>query len=58
MRLRSRPVQFARLFADAATLRPFLRELLAQRRAGEPLTTPDTDDMTQDSAAPALPRAA
>lgn len=35
MRLRTRPILFARLLADAATTRPFMRALLEQRRAGE-----------------------
>ncbi|PCC70906.1 hypothetical protein SAMN02745121_02627 [Nannocystis exedens] len=38
MRLRSRPALFCRVFVDAATTRPLLRELLEQRRAAEPLT--------------------
>jgi hypothetical protein len=38
MRLRSRPALFTRVFVDAATTRPLLRELLEQRRAAEPVT--------------------
>jgi hypothetical protein len=57
MRLRSRPVQFARLFADAATSRPFLCDLLAQRRAGEPTKVqPASPEIVTEPAA--LPRAA
>jgi hypothetical protein len=55
MRLRSRPVLFARLFVDAVTTRPFLRELLEQRRAGEPL---EIEAELRDGGPPALPRAA
>lgn len=36
MRLRSRPLLFARVFADAVTTRPLLSALLEMRRAGEP----------------------
>ncbi|MDC0718545.1 hypothetical protein [Nannocystis bainbridge] len=51
MRLRSRPALFTRVFVDAVTTRPLLRELLEQRRAAEPVT--------REQAAPAeLPRAA
>ncbi|HEY8380445.1 MAG TPA: hypothetical protein VIK91_28375 [Nannocystis sp.] len=57
MRLRTRPVLFARLFVDAATTRPFLRDLLDQRRAGEPALEPVKDGDNHD-APPALPRAA
>lgn len=38
MRLRCRPLLFSRVFVDAATTRPFLRDLLELRRAAEPVT--------------------
>ncbi len=40
MRLRSRPLLFARVFADAVTTRPLLSALLEMRRAGEPAAPP------------------
>jgi len=47
MRLRSRPALFTRVFVDAATTRPLLRDLLEQRRAAQPVTeepaTPNVD---------------
>lgn len=58
MRLRSRPVLFARMFVDAATTRPFLNGLLEQRRAAEPRPLPcDAQDREPDAPA-GLPRAA
>lgn len=59
MRLRTRPVLFARLFVDAATTRPFLRDLLCQRRASEPRTSPADRIMKESEVVVApLPRAA
>lgn len=57
MRLRSRPVLFARLFVDAVTTRQFLRDLLEARRASEPATSAAAAGDGETGAA-ALPRAA
>lgn len=55
MRLRSRPILFARVLAEVATTRPFMRALLEQRRAGEPVPGPIAVEPV-DAAEPAEPR--
>lgn len=59
MRLRSRPLLFARVFADAVTTRPMLSALLALRRAGEPAAPPEPVAFTPEApAAPVVSKAA
>ncbi len=58
MRLRSRPLLFARVFADAVTTRPMLSALLAQRRAGEPAAPPVVVVTPEQPAAPPVQKAA
>lgn len=57
MRLRSRPLLFARIFADCVTTRPLLRALLEQRRAADDERA-DERDAADVAASPSLPRAA
>jgi len=52
MRLRSRPLLFARVFADAATARPFLRDLLELRRVAEPVQPPAPSETTPPASLP------
>lgn len=54
MRLRSRPLLFARVFADAVTTRPLLSALLEQRRAGEPAAAPVVALTPEQAASPSV----